>query len=186
VNGQIYVRRLFGWKTTGCATSLKCLPNYSSKNYNEMLAKKIIEIAASQVGQCEKPKGSNWGEPVQSYLKSVGITFPAAWCMAFVYWTFQKACAQLSVANNLIKTGGVLDAWNRVDKKYKSEIPVVGSVFIMQFSGGRGHTGIVESYDARFIYTIEGNTNDEGSREGYEVAKKKRLRSQIKGYINIF
>jgi hypothetical protein len=36
------------------------------------------------------------------------------------------------------------------------------------------HVGIVEASDPLQITTIEGNTNDDGSREGYEVCRRKR------------
>lgn len=36
------------------------------------------------------------------------------------------------------------------------------------------HTGIVLKADAEVFYTIEGNTNDDGGREGYEVCKRFR------------
>lgn len=36
------------------------------------------------------------------------------------------------------------------------------------------HTGIIEKVDGHLIHTIEGNTNDEGSREGYEVCRRVR------------
>lgn len=148
-----------------------------------MLREKALEIAISQVGQEEKPHGSNWGLPVKNYLGSVGINFPASWCMAFIYWCFLEASKKLNVPNTAIKTGGVLVAWNKAPESIKHTSPAVGSVFIMDFGKGLGHTGIVKSFDDKFIYTIEGNTNDTGSREGIEVCYKKRLRSAIKGYI---
>ncbi len=40
------------------------------------------------------------------------------------------------------------------------------------------HTGIVVQAKNDFFHTIEGNTNDEGSREGYELCKR------IRGYKN--
>ena len=40
------------------------------------------------------------------------------------------------------------------------------------------HVGIVIKAEDQIIHTIEGNTNDEGSREGYEVCKR------IRGYKN--
>ncbi len=36
------------------------------------------------------------------------------------------------------------------------------------------HVGIITNVDGDWIETIEGNTNDEGSREGYEVCARKR------------
>jgi len=144
------------------------------------LQQKALKVAIVQIGQKENPLGSNWGKPVQDYLKAVGINFPASWCMAFVYWCFE----QCGHGNPLVKTGGVLNAWNTADKKYRVVgDPQPGDIFIMNFGKGLGHTGIVEKVDANFIYTIDGNTNDSGSREGIEVCRKQRPRNKIVGYL---
>lgn len=148
------------------------------------LSIKALEVAATQIGKQENPPGSNWGEPVKNYLSSVGIGFAAPWCMAFVYWCFRRASETMNVNNTAIKTGGVLAAWNKAAHNIKSSNPAIGSVFIMDFGKGQGHAGLVENFDKEFIYTIEGNTNDAGSREGIKVCRKKRLRSTIKGYLN--
>lgn len=146
------------------------------------LAEKILKVANSQVGVEEQPKGSNAGVEVSTYLKSIGLNGGYSWCMAFVYWCVQQATKELGFVNQLYKTGGVLKMWNECEELQKSE-PSVGSIFIMEFKKGQGHTGFVESFDVMYIYTIEGNTNEDGSREGYMVAKRKRLRSTIKGYL---
>lgn len=145
------------------------------------IGKDAVKIATTQIGMSEKPLGSNWGKPVQDYLKSVSILFPASWCMAFVYWCFEQASK--GAPNPLIKTGGVLMAWNKADKKYKVTECQPGDIFIMDFGKGLGHTGIVEKVDENFIYTIEGNTNDSGSREGIMVCRKQRPKKKIKGYL---
>ncbi len=148
------------------------------------LQQKALEIAITQLGQQENPKGSNWGEPVQSYLKSVGLNFPASWCMALLYWCFKEAAIQLGVPNPAIKTGGVLNAWNKADKKYRVVgEPQPGDIFIMDYGKGLGHTGIVEKVEPDHVHTIDGNTNDTGSREGYEVCRKIRKRNKIIGYL---
>ena len=43
------------------------------------------------------------------------------------------------------------------------------------------HVGFIDEWkdDCAFCITVEGNTNDEGSREGDGVYKKRRLKSQI-------
>jgi len=143
------------------------------------LGTKALAVAQTQIGKAEKPLGSNWGEPVKSYLKSVGIDFPAAWCMAFVYWCFQ----QVDKNCPLIRTGGVLAAWNKADRKHRVTDPKPGDIFIMNYGRGLGHTGIVVKTDANFIYTIEGNTNDSGSREGVMVCYKQRPKKKITGYL---
>lgn len=146
-----------------------------------MKDKKHIEIAISQIGKEEHPRGSNWGEDVEKYLKSVGITFPASWCMAFVYW----CCKEASINARLVKTGGVLRQWNEVSKQMKYTTPEPGDIFIQDHGKGLGHTGFVEYVDGANIHTIEGNTNDEGSREGYEVCRRVRPISSCKGFIRV-
>lgn len=148
-----------------------------------LLKEKAIEIAKTQLGVQEIPLNTNKGPQIKEYLKSVGLNEGFSWCMAYVYWCFKKASEELKIVNTAIKTAGVLDAWNKANIKIKSTTPQIGSVFIMDFGKGQGHTGIVESFDNLYINTIEGNSNDEGSREGYEVCKRKRLRKTIKGYL---
>lgn len=139
------------------------------------LSNKAVEIAISQIGQQEKPLGSNWGHPVQDYLASTGINFPASWCMAFVYWCFNEASKQLTVTNPLFKTAGVLNEYTTDKSNHITDPVQIGDIFIMDFGGGLGHTGIVEKINSDgSLGTIEGNTNDTGSREGIEVARKTR------------
>lgn len=170
------------------------------------LSQKLLEIAISQLGKEENPRGSNWGktgDPVPMYLKSVGITFPASWCMAFVYWCAEqavKALVALGTAkwipglqsyNPLYKTGGVLNQWAHVSKEYKvpeGKDPQPGDIGIMDHGHGLGHTFIVETYDKakNEVHTVEGNTNDEGVREGFEVCRRVRKNQKpIIGYIRI-
>ena len=147
----------------------------------------VLDIAVSQLGVSEVPKGSNWGEAVKKYLATVGITFPASWCMAFVYWCVNEYCKQNKTKNPLVKTGGVLAQWNKIPAAMKVSIPKAGDIFIMDFGSGHGHTGFVSSVKGSRINTIEGNSNDEGSREGFEVCRKPngRLISSCKGFIRL-
>lgn len=141
-----------------------------------------ISIAQGELGKAEIPKGSNAGPHVEKYLKSVGLKGGYAWCMAFVYW-----CCKEAAKPGLIKTAGVLRQWNEIPAKYKVTTPQAGDIFIMDFGKGMGHTGFVESVQGDRIFTIEGNSNDEGSREGYEVCRKPggRLISSCKGFIRL-
>lgn len=152
-----------------------------------LLAPGALYIAKSQMGIEENPRGSNSGPEVNAYLKSVGLDPGYAWCMAFVYWCVGKAAINLGTINPLIKTGGVMRQWNETSlKKIVDPREVrIGDIFIMSFSGGNGHTGFVENTDGLSIHTIEGNTNDEGGREGYEVARRIRPASSFKGFIRL-
>ena len=145
-----------------------------------------LKTAQSQNGVQEVPRNSNAGPAVESYLKSVGLGKGYAWCMAFVYWSVKQAALQLNTTSPLVKTAGVLRQWNEVNPKMKYTSPKVGDVFIMDYGKGQGHTGfVVDVLPNGWIRTIEGNTNDEGSREGYEVCYRTRKQSLIKGYIRI-
>lgn len=144
-----------------------------------------IEVAISQLGKEEVPRRSNWGDDVKKYLLSVGIGFPASWCMAFVYWCVREACASTNTEVKLFRSGGVLKVWNYTKPENKFTNPLPGDVFIMDFGKGLGHTGFVEKVEGDTIHTIEGNTNDTGSREGYEVCRRSRKMNVIKGYIRL-
>lgn len=148
------------------------------------LRSKALSIAQSQIGIQEIPKNSNAGPAVEKYLKSVGLGKGYAWCMAFVYWSVNSAAKELNIKNPLAKTAGVLDMYSKM-KSLRVTNPQPGDFFIMDFGKGAGHTGFVEKIlpDGK-LQTIEGNTNDNGSREGYEVARRyDRKVSQMTGFI---
>ena len=49
-------------------------------------------------------------------------------------------------------------------------------VFFVDTGNSRGHVGIVVANVNSFLETIEGNTNDNGSREGIGVFRRTRRR----------
>jgi hypothetical protein len=55
----------------------------------------------------------------------------------------------------------------------------------MDFGGGAGHTGLVVGIQSGKLVTIEGNTNDGGSREGVGVFQRtgRTIGSINKGFI---
>nr|WP_315223696.1 CHAP domain-containing protein [uncultured Flavobacterium sp.] len=148
------------------------------------LAQKTLEIAIAQIGVEEMPKYSNSGPEVEIYLKSVGLTRGYSWCMAFVFWCTQNAALQTKFKNPLKKTGGVLDQYNSRPLLIQN-VPQVGDIFILDLGKGLGHTGIVEKVTGNIIHTIEGNTNDTGSREGYKVCRRRREIKSMKGFLRL-
>jgi hypothetical protein len=144
----------------------------------------------------EVPPNSNRGPEVQAYLASVGLGPGFAWCCAFTYWCFEQAARRMQRANPMVRTAGVLKHWTdapargarRVLRHQAVADPSLlrpGMVFIMDFGGGKGHTGFVESVDGGYATTIEGNTDASMTREGggvYRLARK--LVDINKGYID--
>lgn len=130
----------------------------------------IITIAASQIGVRELT-GKNDGVEVTKYLNSVGLDKGYAWCAAFVSWVHDQAGVT-----------GAKSAWSPSwlprDRLVKNAKP--GDVFGIYFRSKNriAHVGIIEVPGATTI-TIEGNTNEAGSREGDGVYRKRRLSKQI-------
>lgn len=147
------------------------------------LGNEALQVARGQLGQAEEPKGSNSGPMVDQYLSAVGLDPGYAWCAAFVFWCHGQAANVASITNPVPRTAGVLDLWRRSTAN-RVKAPRPGDVFVMDYGRGKGHTGFVERVlDGGVIETIEGNTNDEGSREGYEVARRKRPMTKVLGYL---
>ncbi len=142
-----------------------------------------LSIAISQLGQQEQPKGSNSGPMVDQYLASVGLKPGYAWCQAFVHWCYQEAAKVAKVPSLVPRTGGVAACWKttkgrKISLAQAKDDPSLikpGYQFVLLFHGGVGHTGIVERVEGNVIHTIEGNSNDDGSREGYEVVRHTRV-----------
>lgn len=151
------------------------------------LQQKALEIAISQLGVEEHPRGSNRGPQVDQYLIRTGYDPTKgsyAWCASFVYWCFDEAATSMSVKNPLAKTGGVMDQWNKRKAEFRvTGAPQPGDIGILDLGNGLGHMFIVESVELDHVHNVEGNTNDEGGREGYEVCRRTRLRSKVMGYL---
>lgn len=141
-----------------------------------------LKVAQSQVGQMENPLGSNWGHPVEDYLASVDIFEPASYCMAGIYWCFNKACQELGITPNpLTKTGSVMHAWQVAYPQHKfpighaGTVPQVGDIVIMDLGNGHGHTFIIETINSDgSLGSIEFNTDITGSPNGIGVFRRTR------------
>lgn len=187
-----------GADTWGALFGAKTVPVVDAPAPKSELLVEVLDVASKEVGVREV--GNNAGPRVEQYQKSVGISRGDAWCVAFVYWCFQTAAANKGVTNPMQKncrTGGVLDLWNRARV---ADIPTIsteqaldnparvkpGMVFIISTGGGKGHTGLVSRVVGNRLETIEGNTNDGGSREGIGVFRRtsRTIASINRGFIN--
>jgi CHAP domain/Putative peptidoglycan binding domain len=164
------------------------------------LLQHVLVIAGGEVGVMEQPPGSNRGPQVDQYLTTVGLNPVGgsfAWCAAFVYWCFKKASVELDVPNPAVKTAGALDVWNLAGSKGFRRItpgeavdqPAAvrpGMVFVLSTGGGHGHVGFIESVQGVVLTTIEGNTNDGGSREGVGVFRRngRRINGINQGFVD--
>jgi hypothetical protein len=135
----------------------------------------VLIVAAATEGATENPTNSNGGPYVQRVLKRTGLGPGLPWCAAYVAdvgvialqerWPLPKTASCAALGEHAARAG-ILE-----------EKPQVGDVFLVHYpSLGRfAHTGFVTAVRADGkIETIEGNTNDGGSRDGWGVFRRVR------------
>jgi hypothetical protein len=150
------------------------------------LAQKLVRLAHGEVGVRESPKNSNRGKRVQEYQAADwldGTGYP--WCASFICWLCREAGVE-----NRPRTAGAWDfeRWARKSstpanllKPARNQIKA-GDIIVFTFS----HIGLaVEDQEGDTVRTIEGNTDESGSREGGGVYAKVRSLRQIRSIIRI-
>jgi peptidoglycan hydrolase-like protein with peptidoglycan-binding domain len=164
------------------------------------ILKEVLNVASGEIGVREDPPGSNRGDKVEQYQASVGVDPGEPWCAGFVYWCFTKAGANLGVVNPMkekkCRTGSVVDLWDRANANgvkivthdaafADPSLVEPGMVFVITMTSGHGHTGLVARVVGNGLETIEGNTNDGGSREGIGVFRRRgrSIASINRGFI---
>lgn len=143
----------------------------------------IVSASRYYIGQLEKKSNSGFvSSEFEKEMKSVGFYRGAPWCMFFVKLIWIKAYRKderlSSVVNRMLNGSAMMSLNNMMNNAsfIVSEEPLPGSIAIWRHgSTDRGHAGIViASIDANTFKTVEGNTNQHGSREGEIVAEKLR------------
>jgi len=151
------------------------------------LAERIVKVSERYLGHREKKENSS--PLIDEWLKACGLGPGYAWCMAAVQGWIFEACQELGLPDALTpNSAGVLDTYNRTKcKKVGPRDGKRGDVLIMDYGEGRGHTGIVIGYKDGYYITIEGNSNEQGSREADSVVVQKRKYNdpRIKGFIRV-
>ncbi|MEV0372690.1 transglycosylase SLT domain-containing protein [Streptomyces sp. NPDC050636] len=134
----------------------------------------LIDIEKTEVGYREGYSNGQWNNR-QKYSPAVpGLEWSQnqAWCETFQSWAFQEADAK-SLAP---VTASCVTAVNWYKNRGRfSYYPAIGALAFFG-PGGGAHVGLVYKYDADNAYTIEGNTNANGSPEGNGVYMKTRPR----------
>lgn len=126
------------------------------------------------------------------HLSPGGATDGYAWCCSFVSMCVQKLIQQSPPHRNVRPptTASVLNFRTRwapaqnclifpTDDPVNS--PSRGDIVVYRFS----HIGIITATNPHGISTIEGNTNEAGSREGTAVLRKDRENTVIRCFIRL-
>jgi len=131
--------------------------------------------ANGEVGVMEQPCGSNAGPRVNQYLASVGLPPGNPWCMAFAVWSAIQECNGRGVPLPIMKTGSCSAQWNSgLQKGQAVTSPKKGDMFLCRGgSSGHYHCGYVAADPVNgYFKTIEGNSNTDGSSNGYMVVAR--------------
>ena len=146
----------------------------------------IIKYAEQHLKSFPREFKQNEGPWVRAYMDGhEGNNFP--WCMGFVQTIIDQATFTLGQQfNDYLPLTYSCDVVGEHALKYKTlirkeDLPgrisdvKPGDIFMnVKTAHDWTHTGIITGINGDWFETIEGNTNDEGSREGYEVCRRKR------------
>jgi hypothetical protein len=134
----------------------------------------LMDVARNTIGLREGP--GNSGAVVDEILATVGLKGSRApWCAAWVVYVGDKTFGKQ--ANPFPRSAWspafvVKPTWDRG----KGATPGPADAFGIYFQSLRrvAHTGLIERIEGKMAVTIEGNTNDNGSRDGDGVYRKRR------------
>lgn len=143
-----------------------------------LLSNAVIAEAKRYLGVIEVPKNSNRGLCIDYWVREAGLdpagAFP--WCAAFVGQIGRQA---LGYRWPVPRTASVaaIAAWAAA-KGITSTVGAGGDLFVLWNAGLNrfAHIGVVTNYNVTTneYDTIEGNTNGDGSREGFGVFARHR------------
>lgn len=126
----------------------------------------------------EVPAFSNWGQAVQAFLALCGISDPNPWCMAFLTYVGRKAFGAAWVIPRFALVNAFATWAKQQGIRMLPSEAQVGDAFVIWYPTERRfrHVGVIcgpRDADGKWE-TIEGNTNDGGSREGNGVFIRRR------------
>ena len=146
-----------------------------------------LGAAAHDLRRGVRESRENAGKEVDHMLKNAGITVPAPWCAAFVQDCTDSASSATGLRNPLddVKLEALVASYVEWAKQ-KGKVCTMaaqakpGYLVAFNFGGVRwDHIAIVtipptDDQANAVFQTIEGNSNDSGSREGDKVVRKTR------------
>lgn len=148
--------------------------------------KKVLDQARKDLGMVESPRGSNRGKRVEEMLATTGLGGGWPWCAAATS-TWGKEALGASWPVPITADCDVILAWARKNKCLYTT-PEVGDLGLRLARGDRSdaqHVFLVTSAGLPYS-TIEGNTNNDGSAEGYGVFELQRGgRGDNKEYVYV-
>ncbi|AIE84426.1 hypothetical protein [Fimbriimonas ginsengisoli] len=130
----------------------------------------------------EQPRGSNKGPEVSYFLEAAGAHPGDPWCVSFVAANF-KDSGGTELPPNPASTHSWYEWAHQTGRLVTT--PRRGDVFIIIESPTTGHGGHVIEMTGNSYRTLEGNTNDGQSREGYGCFRHTRTANASTHFIRM-
>lgn len=143
----------------------------------QSLGELVVAYAKQHLAQNPQEEGGdNCGPWVRLYMDGIdGVD--EKWCSGFATFILDQACATLG-QNSPVKRAFACDqVADDADEKgiLKKRPAKPGDLFlVLRANGSHAHIGIVRGVEDEAFRTIEGNTNEDGSANGFEVAARTR------------
>jgi hypothetical protein len=137
----------------------------------------VIAEAKLYLGEEEKPKLSNRSPRIDYWLLETGVGFGLPWCSAYVSAVGRQALGRAWPVPRTASVQAMVDwAKTLVSAGVWQEKPESGDLFVLYFDSLKryAHVGLVITVSGEKFIAIEGNTNTDGSRDGYGVYIRER------------
>jgi hypothetical protein len=163
----------------------------STLSSNTPIGDKLAAIAESQIGTQEDAQHQNRGSAILKYQEATNLGGQGwPWCAAFVDWCLLQLSRMIGMQFTRPQTAsafGLID-WGKeqnllVFAAGSNYDPKRGDLVVYNFS----HCGIVADVDlaGKTFHALEGNSNIDGSRDGYEVVRHARNFDSVRQFIRL-
>jgi hypothetical protein len=137
----------------------------------------FVNIAEKYIGIAEDPKGSNRGPLIDRWNTNAHAPLGSFWCASFVSAIAMEWELQTGYDWPLCISADC-DVWLASAKKHGvlSQQGKPGDIVLLVAGNDAYHIGIISGYsETNTLMSIEGNSNNDGSRNGYIVAQRNNV-----------
>lgn len=150
------------------------------------LQQAALLVALDELAEGVREETPNDSPAIRQYLQEANIAEPAPWCAAFVNWCAKQAAVKKGVESPLeaVELEAYVPSYRQHGEAQGWVVPASevapGDLFLLyhRTKGRYAHIGFVHrppsGSTGRTYKTVEGNTNEEGLREGVAVMARQR------------
>lgn len=151
----------------------------------------IISVARTYIGQKEIAGNAGFvNKDFERRMQQVGWNRGEAWCMYLGELAVKEGAPALYAQCATLFSGSTLATANNFKTQHPETIvarPAPGCLVIWRTKGATtGHAGVCVSVTGNRMKCVEGNTNNDGSREGYITLEKESSAVSDRGNLQLY